>query len=242
MKKLIAVAAIVALAACSKAQPMAAKADAAPNPAAPNPVAPSPAEDARQISGKVAETFNGGGYTYLRIATDRGDAWAAVPETKIAQGDPVTVDVQMMMEKFQSKTLNRTFDRIAFASLAGSAPPPTTARQHMQTPSAGVKVERATGGKTVAEIWAQKKELSGKEVIVRGEVVKFLPAIMGTNWIHLQDGTGSKEKGDNDLSVTTDAVVKQGDVITVKGKLATDKDVGAGYFYPVIIEKAAIER
>jgi hypothetical protein len=234
MKKLIAIFAVAIVAACSKTQPPAVpKAAAATKPAAAN---------SNQISGKVAETFNGGGYTYLRITTDRGDEWAAIPETKIAQGDPVTVDVQMMMEKFQSKALNRTFDRIAFASLAGRTPPPATAQQHMQVPEADVHVERAPGGKTVAEIWAEKKELSGKDVVVRGQVVKFLPEIMGTNWIHIQDGSGSKGKGDNDLSLTTNEVVKKGDIITVKGKLATDKDVGAGYFYPVIIEKATIQR
>jgi len=83
--------------------------------------------------------------------------------------------------------------------------------------------------------------LKNKDVVVRGKVVKFLGGIMGKNWMHLQDGTGSAEKGDNDITVTTDEKVSVGDVVTVKGTLAADKDFGAGYRYEVIIENAKVQ-
>lgn len=254
MKK-ITIAAVILLAAvaCGKsekpAQPSTAAAAPAPSAKAPAPAA-APAV-ANVLTGKVVETFNGGGYTYLRIATSSGDEWAAVREVKVAKGDTVTVDAQMTMEKFESKTLNRTFDRIVFGAIAepsapakGMAMPPQmmSASQHMQSPSAeGVKIERAAGGKTVAEAWAGKGSLNGKEVVVRGKVVKFLPGIMGRNWMHIQDGTGSAEKGDNDLTVTTEEKVNIGDVVTVKGTLAADKDFGAGYRYEVILEGAKVQ-
>jgi hypothetical protein len=41
--------------------------------------------------------------------------------------------------------------------------------------------------------------------------------------------------------VTTDAVVKNGDVVTVTGVVSVDKDFGAGYAYPVIIEGAKLK-
>ena len=44
--------------------------------------------------------------------------------------------------------------------------------------------------------------LKDVKVAVRGKVVKFLPAIMGKNWIHLRDGSGSTAAGDFDLTVT----------------------------------------
>jgi hypothetical protein len=241
MKKAIAaIGMLVLLVACSK-QEQAAAAPAVP--ANPN-----------QLAGPVAETFNGGGYTYLRI----GDQWAAIPETKIEQGSNVTIDKQMTMEKFESKSLNRTFDRIVFGSLAGAAPvamPPApvpvpvpaaadaTPAQRMQAPDAGpIQVQPPAGGKTVQQIWAEKAALGGKEVLVRGKVVKFLPGIMGTNWLHLQDGTGSREAGDHDLTVTTDATVSVGDIVTARGLLAVDKDFGSGYRYAAIVEKAAITK
>jgi hypothetical protein len=226
--------------ACNKTEAPAAVTAPAPQPAAASP---------NQLAGKVLETFNGGGYTYLRLATANGEEWAAVRETQIANGANVAVDVQLTMEKFQSKTLNRTFDRIAFGEIGGAAksagmpPAMLTPAQHMQSPDPGtIAVEKAAGGSSVAEVYAQKASLNGKEVVVRGKVVKFLGGIMGTNWMHIQDGTGSKAAGDDDLTVTTDAQAKVGDVVTVRGTLAADKDFGAGYHYPVIVEKARVEK
>ena len=255
MKKMtIAATILLAAVACGKndkaVQPSTAVAAPAPSAQA-NPAAPAAAN---ALTGKVVETFNGGGYTYLRIATSAGDQWAAVREMQVAKGDTVTVGTQMVMENFESKTLNRTFDRIAFGSIAGAdAPakgmtmPPMmassgSASQHMQTPAAGdVKVEKASGGKTVAEVWAEKDALNGKEVVVRGKVVKFLGGIMGRNWMHIQDGTGSADQGNNDLTVTTEEKAATGDVVTVKGTVAADKDFGAGYRYEVIVEGAKLQ-
>ncbi|HEX6086519.1 MAG TPA: hypothetical protein VF266_18465 [Thermoanaerobaculia bacterium] len=245
MRKSLAAALLLFAIACTKSEAPAA-AIAAPAPA-PQPAA---AASPNQLAGKVLETFNGGGYTYLRIATANGEEWAAVRETQIASGANVAVDVQLTMEKFESKTLNRTFDRIAFGEIGGAAkaaagmpPAMLTPAQHMRPPDLGaISVEKAAGGSSVAEVHAQKASLNGKEVVVRGKVVKFLGGIMGTNWMHIQDGTGSKAAGDNDLTVTTDGQAMVGDVVTVRGKLAADKDFGAGYQYPVIVEKARVEK
>lgn len=107
-----------------------------------------------------------------------------------------------------------------------------------------VNVPKAEGAdaKTVAEVWGGRAALSGKEVVVRGKVVKFLGGIMGTNFMHVRDGSGSQEKGDNDLTVTTDQMASVGDVVTLRGSVIVDKDFGAGYRYPVLVEKAKITK
>jgi hypothetical protein len=207
------------------------------------------------VTGTVVETMDAGPYTYVRLKTANGDVWAAVNEAKLKVGSEITVGNAMWMEKFESKTLNRKFDRILFGSLmtpgeAGALPPGhpvTTEATTLQAPQAGAaepdaKVERATGkdARTVAEIYASKAILKGAEVVVRGKVVKFNPEIMGRNWIHLRDGSGSADKQDNDLTVTTTDTVAKGDIVTVRGKLALDKDFTAGYAYPVIIEDAKV--
>ena len=97
-------------------------------------------------------------------------------------------------------------------------------------------VAKAAGGYTVQEIFAQKAALAGKPVKVRGRVVKFSGNIMGTNWVHIQDGS------EGDLTVTTDAVVATGDVVLVAGNLTVNKDFGAGYRYDAIIEKASVTK
>lgn len=101
-------------------------------------------------------------------------------------------------------------------------------------------IKKAEGGYQIGEIWAKGDQLNGKAVKVRGRVVKFTPNIMGTNWVHIQDGSGS---GDTvDLTVTTAEIVAVGDVIVAEGFLAVDKDFGAGYVYARIIEKATVTK
>ena len=100
------------------------------------------------------------------------------------------------------------------------------------------KVQRAEDGKTVAEIFAGKEDLAGKQVLVRGKVVKFLPQIMGKNWLHLQDGSGSE--GTNDLTVTTTGLAEVGDLVLVNGTVSVNRDFGYGYSYEVLLEDAEI--
>lgn len=107
-----------------------------------------------------------------------------------------------------------------------------------------IKVAKAEGpnGRTIAEIYAQKTALKGKDVAVRGKVVKFTPEVMGKNWIHIRDGSGSHDKQNDDITVTTADVTAVGDVVLVKGTVVLDKDFGAGYAYSVLIEGATISK
>ena len=199
-----------------------------------------------KVTGTVSETFDAAGYTYLHLKTATGDEWAAVRQTPVKKGQMVTMNVQMTAEKFESKTLKRTFDRILFGSLEGDTN--VTAQQHMSAPAAAdntpIKVAKAEGSdaKTVAEVWSARESLKDRNVTVHGKVVKFLGGIMGKNWIHLRDGSGSADKGDNDITVTTNDSAAVGDVVTISGVVHVDKDFGAGYRYPVIIEEAKVSK
>jgi len=92
----------------------------------------------------------------------------------------------------------------------------------------------------VEELFTQKTGLKDKAVTVKAQVVKFSPGIMGRNWIHLRDGSGKADKNTHDVTVTTQDDVKVGDVVTIKGTVKLDRDFGAGYAYPVIIEDAKV--
>ena len=111
-------------------------------------------------------------------------------------------------------------------------------------PFADIKVEKATGegAVTVGEVFANAKKLDGKTVRLHGRVMKVSRAIMGRNWIHLQDGSGDPLHNTHDLVATSDAAPNVGDVIVVVGKLAAEKDFGAGYRYAALIEEAKIEK
>jgi hypothetical protein len=105
---------------------------------------------------------------------------------------------------------------------------------------ANIKIEPCEGCLTISKLFTDKKTLSGKTVKIKGQVTKFLPQIMGKNWIHMQDGT--EFEGGYDLTVTTDIMVNVGDLITIEGKVAVDKDFGYGYFYNVLLEEGKISK
>lgn len=213
-----------------------------------------PASSDTTLAGTVAETMNAGEYTYVRLQTATGDVWMAASTFTVAKGETITAAINMPMENFHSKSLNRDFPIIYFVSsvarqgetLPVTAAAPALANSHgAAAPDAGepppVKtVAPPPGGMSIADLWARRESLSGKTILVRGTVVKVNNQIMGTNWFHLQDGSGSAENRTNDVTITTAAMVTVGDVVTVSGTLATGKDFGSGYAYDAIVEKATV--
>jgi hypothetical protein len=192
-----------------------------------------------------------GGYTYVRLKAGEREIWAAVPRTAVQVGDRVTIPSGMEMKDFHSKTLDRTFESLWFgtgmvkaeeaAAMAGRGG--GAGHGASRGASAGEPVEpgsipKVDGGYTVAELFAKRTELSAQQIAVRGKVVKYNAGIMGRNWLHIQDGTG--EPGSNDLTVTCNYAAKVGDVVLIQGTLILDKDFGAGYKYPVMLEATQV--
>lgn len=270
MKPIVAILIVAALAACgtktenqpkSAAAPQKAPAqqsaleqmlppDHPPIPRAGDPVTAPPASQANaaKLTGKVLESIDAGGYTYLKLRTASGDVWTAVQQTAARPGTEITILPQITMENFESKTLNRKFDQVIFGVVDGGQRAPMGMPPGMASAAAVnvkvAKVAKAEGAdaKTVAEVWAARGVLKDKPVSVKGTVVKFLPSIMGKNWLHLRDGSGTRAKGDDDLTVTTADTVAVGDVVLVRGTVRTEKDFGAGYNYAVIVEEAKVSK
>lgn len=88
----------------------------------------APSEGGQTISGKVVESMNAAGYTYLLVATDAGEKWVAIPETQVAKGSTVSYMDGMVMRDFVSKSLNRTFPSIVFSPGLAKASTTTTSQ------------------------------------------------------------------------------------------------------------------
>lgn len=216
------------------------------------------------LTGKILQTMDSGGYTYIYIQKDSTEkVWVAVSTTPVALGTKVTFRGGMEMRDFESKSLKRKFDKIIFADgviLPEGAEKTTTAAvmpkdNNSKVPSGGSKaavsakdtkitVTKATGANayTIQEIFDKSKTLNKKKVAVRGKVVKVSAGIMGRNWIHIQDGTGSQAKKNHNLVCTSDEMADVDDIVTVTGILAKDRDFGGGYKYSAIIEGAKIKK
>ncbi len=208
------------------------------------------------LTGTLVERIAVSPYVYLRLKTATGELWVAVLEAPLTVGAPVTVYNALLMEQFESKTLKRTFDRIYFGSLdapgtqptemagtgAATDAEPTTAGAPVPAAAQVAPVAKATGAdaRTIAELWTQKDRLANTVVSVRGTVVKYNAAVMGKNWIHLQDGSGDAATGTHDITVTTLDAVTVGATVTITGSVRLNRDVGAGYTFAVLVEDAKV--
>jgi hypothetical protein len=235
------------------------KGTASRSPASNAPAASPPKGSAQTISGPVVETMDASSYTYILVRTDKGDIWAASQRFPVKAGDRVVVPLETPMSNFHSQSLNRDFPLIYFAShitREGDQPPVAASGEAMPglmsshgggTPPAPQVTEEMpppAGGMSIVDVWKKRQSLAGKTVTIRGKVVKFNGGILGRNWLHLQDGSGKRDDGTNDITVTTgeEAMVNVGDTITVTGTVAIDKDFTAGYAYPVMIENASVRK
>ena len=151
------------------------------------------------------------------------------------------------MKDFKSKELEKTFESILFVDQVSRDPgdlnpasqsseqasPPRKNRMDVLIDS--IKIAPAKGGISIAELYGNAEKYKDKQVVLRGQIVKINRDIMDRNWVHIMDGTRADR---SDLTFTTTEDFQLGDTITIRGKLALDKDFGAGYVYPLIVEEA----
>ena len=208
------------------------------------PLSAPPASDSKSgvHNAVVNEVLQAGGYTYLKVIEKRKETWLAVPGMKAMKGDKLSYSGGMEMTDFVSKELNRTFPSVLFlegvnmGSTAGESNPMASRQSPgaIKTEKINISIAPVEGCITIAKLLEDKATYSDKIVKVTGKVTKFNPAIMGKNWIHLQDGTDYK--GEFDLTITTDAQFNVGDTVIFEGKITLRKDFGYGYYYDVIME------
>jgi hypothetical protein len=209
----------------------------------------SSVEGPDHVSGVVREAIASAGFVYLRLETPGGEEWAAVQgDAAPPIGSGVTIHVATTVSGFHARSIDRTFDTLHFGSFEGEGEAAHTSaplnRGAGPTPLATNLVDfvRSSGGsaRSVADIYAARGSLGGQSVTVRGEVVKYTAGVMGKNWIHLRDGSGTSAAGNDDITITTLDSAEVGSLVTATGVLRLDRDFGSGYAYPVIIEDARL--
>lgn len=200
----------------------------------------------------VQEVLHVNEYSYIRVLEEGQESWIAAPTTPVEIGKKYYYGKSMEMKNFESKDLGKTFETVYFVERISDnleeATIPLTENPHPENTTKEatkpiiekkeVIIEAATEGISLAELFKNREKYNNTVVTLKGEVTKYNPAIMNLNWIHLQDGTDFN--GEFDLTLTTKSEVKVGDVITIKGKVALNKDFGAGYLYTIIVENTEL--
>lgn len=195
----------------------------------------------------VNEVLQTSGYTYILGQQSNQEMWMAVTKTEVKVGEKVYFSEAMEMNNFESKELNRVFDRIYFVDKISKQPinaemqkAEVIARQQegMKKLLDSIQLSPAKNGQSIGELYDNAKKFDKQKVKVRGQVVKVNMDIMDRNWVHLVDGTKGNSK--SDLTFTTQDVVQVGDTVVFEGVLAIDREFGAGYVYPLIVEEAVL--
>jgi len=199
-------------------------------------------------TGVVQEVLQATSYTYLNVKEGDRDFWIAVTKRETKVGETISFSAGLEMKNFESKDLQRKFesiyfvDRISSGESRGAGTEPGSAEIPHRTKPAlekkEISIEPAEGGITIGELLANTDSYAGKTVRIKGQVTKVNRAIMGKNWVHLQDGTSASDKFD--LTITTQEQVNVEDVVTFEGTIVLNKDFGAGYVYEVLMEEAKL--
>ncbi|PIR16136.1 MAG: nucleotide-binding protein, partial [Elusimicrobia bacterium CG11_big_fil_rev_8_21_14_0_20_64_6] len=69
---------------------------------------------------------------------------------------------------------------------------------------------------------------------------KYNSGILERNWAHLRDGSGNAKDGSDDITVILKDEAELGQIVTVRGKVVLDKDLGGMYKFPVALEDAVL--
>lgn len=221
---------------------------------------PLNAEAASDVSSTDASTNTGSGgvhqvianevlqtdrYTYLNVTEGTQTFWIATAKKEAAKGKAYLYKGGLMKTNFESLEFKRTFDTIYLVgniidatehpggNIAGTAPENTS----VPSSSNSVANKPVKDAVKLSELFKNKAKYDGQVITVSGTCVKVNNGIMGRNWIHIEDGskTGGKPL---DLTITTNLNIPLGSKIAMTGKIALNKDFGAGYRYDIIMEDA----
>lgn len=217
-----------------------------------NILAQDPHADAGMKKVIVQEVLQVKSYTYLKVLEEGELKWLAAPKLEAEIGEIFYYKGGMEMPNFESEELGRTFESVYFLTFItsestvdidkGMTDPEKASEEveeNVKAPTLDpieVNLDLAEGGIRIGDLFKEYQKYNGQKVRIRGEVTKFNGSIMGRNWIHFQDGTS--HEGAYDLMVTSQKDVRVGDQVIFEGLISLDKDFGAGYFYPIIMEEA----
>ena len=140
-------------------------------------------EGTRKI--EVVEHMNGGGYTFIKANENGNELWVAIREMPVEAGDVFYFTDAMVMNDFESKSLNKTFESILFVDKVSKTPAQGNAMNNSGMPgmvspdghtkpkvevASDVKITPLADGMTVEAVNKEKSSLSGKIVKVKGKL------------------------------------------------------------------------
>lgn len=127
------------------------------------------------LSGKVLETMDAGGYTYINLDQNGDKVWVAVPTAPVKVGQEIKVQDGAQMRSFSSKSLNRTFESIIFSGGVISDDAPAAANDPHGSGAPAGHGAAAPHGAPAAPASKMKRE-PAHDLMTSGKVTEVLDA------------------------------------------------------------------
>ena len=89
---------------------------------------------------------------------------------------------------------------------------------------------------SIGALDANAASYAGKPIAIHGRVVQAFPQIMGVNWFHVCD-----EPNGAVLVASGTDWVEPGHVVTVRGTLSVNQNIGGAYTFPLYVGEAKLE-
>ena len=183
-------------------------------------------------------------YVYLKVKEGPRSYWISTWKMPVKKGDVFYYKDGILKLNFYSKEHNMYFDTLYLISKISKAPvfAKTNAIDKVKTKKKGgstkSEIDKKIKRNTVAlsKLLSQPEKYKGKIIKVKGKCTKVNTNIMGKNWVHIQE----KDKSGKvyDLVVTTTGPATVGEECYFEGKIDTKLDLGAGYFFDIIMQDA----
>lgn len=194
---------------------------------------PASASDWKTVT--VDEVLNTQKYSYLNVKEAGDTYWLATLKADFQKGMELSYRGGLLKTNFKSIEYDRVFEKLYLVSeIRSSGKAITTAEPVLSAGNAMASKPNLEGVTKLSDIVANPEKFKNKKVKVYGEVTKVNQMIMDRNWLHIKDGTADKY----DFVLTSQSSVPVGHSVLFEGIISIDKDFGAGYSYPILLENA----
>ena len=196
----------------------------------------------------VKEVHESSNYLYLQVEEGSKTYWIATGPGSVKPGNRYFFNEAVVKRDFTSEKLDRKFDSIYLVTqLLPESRKQELKRMRFNPHDRQADVDSVESMKegpgtlqvqrvTLKEIFNNPKQFENQVVEVSGICTKINEGIMERNWIHLKPEAAETKE----IVATSDSSVGVGETVTLRAMVRLDKDFGAGYVYPILLEDATI--
>ncbi len=196
----------------------------------------------------VREVLPSSKYLYLKVEEGNKTYWIATGPGSVKPGNRYFFNEAVVKQDFRSPDLDREFDSIYLVAQFLPESRKNELKRMRFNPHASKSDEEDENSDKAAntneevqivsldELLNYPKRYENLMIEVEGICSKINEGILKRNWIHLKTDPDAEKE----IVATSSSTIKVGESLTLRAIVRINKDFGAGYVYPILLEDAVI--